>query len=612
MTPKDLKKTPSQLLQRLETYYWVHDILRVNVGVPVWLILWDGKKSLEWRDLSQVLPPLMPYHFELRFERESERDAYYLRMLKKAATAARPQFGSLFGFDDLFAPVAPLADGGWAFVYVGQFMRQEPNYESLARSWREVSGRESANQDPDFQRFVEVSLSLKVIEEVPSQALIQLAEAMAAHLRGDAPAPEGLVRLDRLRREVLSPHLGHPIFAQQAIGNDALRPTPWHGIREMAQWMQEETGLSRLPTTVIAMCALNDRSAPLLDPVRRRLRDYQLQRSCLRVCREMDEVMAEPLETDGVLFLTSPKPGASASAARQQLRDKVEALRAFVRQSFGLRSAFGVGMPVPSGERLKDSSRQAVSSLYYALQVEKETLFFDEMESAPIAFRYASLADAASELGAVFEEGTPEVLRLAMDEYVRLTLEFSKNRLDVARGQFLGMLYQLLSAMRRRSTVPESDARRLVGELSLHLEGASALYPLIERFKESLRRMGHLARAGQEGAKSLRMQSTLAWLRENYSRGISLTQAAKHAGLSVPGFTRSFRQVTGMAFLPYLRNLRVEQAKRLLRNTTYSVLEIAQLCGFSSSHHFIRAFKQVSKDTPQNYRRKIAGAHKAI
>jgi len=71
----------------------------------------------------------------------------------------------------------------------------------------------------------------------------------------------------------------------------------------------------------------------------------------------------------------------------------------------------------------------------------------------------------------------------------------------------------------------------------------------------------------------------------------------------VPAFSRIFRHATGTSFLAYLRNVRVEHAKMLLRTTNLPTAQIAINCGFQSPHHLIRSFKKVTGHTPGDYRR---------
>ena len=59
---------------------------------------------------------------------------------------------------------------------------------------------------------------------------------------------------------------------------------------------------------------------------------------------------------------------------------------------------------------------------------------------------------------------------------------------------------------------------------------------------------------------------------------------------------------TGIPLREYIKNVRVKRAADMLLNTDKTVSEIALLCGFYDTPHFIRCFKSAMKTTPGRYR----------
>lgn len=56
-------------------------------------------------------------------------------------------------------------------------------------------------------------------------------------------------------------------------------------------------------------------------------------------------------------------------------------------------------------------------------------------------------------------------------------------------------------------------------------------------------------------------------------------------------------------FGEYIRKIRIEKAKELIENTSYSLTEIAYLTGFSDQSHFTRIFKMHTGKTPSAYKK---------
>jgi AraC-like DNA-binding protein/mannose-6-phosphate isomerase-like protein (cupin superfamily) len=85
-----------------------------------------------------------------------------------------------------------------------------------------------------------------------------------------------------------------------------------------------------------------------------------------------------------------------------------------------------------------------------------------------------------------------------------------------------------------------------------------------------------------------------------------LTQpaVAKAAGMSTSRFRAFFKETTGWGFAQYVRDLRVERAAKLLRETHDSVATIAHMTGFADQSHLMRCFKAKYSIAPLGYRRK--------
>ena len=64
--------------------------------------------------------------------------------------------------------------------------------------------------------------------------------------------------------------------------------------------------------------------------------------------------------------------------------------------------------------------------------------------------------------------------------------------------------------------------------------------------------------------------------------------------------TRVFKEQFGQSVTAYLVQLRITQAKRMLRFTDHNMEAIAQDCGLSDANYFARLFKKVEGISPAN------------
>ena len=83
----------------------------------------------------------------------------------------------------------------------------------------------------------------------------------------------------------------------------------------------------------------------------------------------------------------------------------------------------------------------------------------------------------------------------------------------------------------------------------------------------------------------------------------SVAIAAEKTGLSGSHFQRLYKKHFGISFTEELIMFRIDRAKYLLRNTSMSVQQVAEECGYTSCAHFMRQFKEREKMSAGQYRK---------
>jgi AraC-like DNA-binding protein len=96
-----------------------------------------------------------------------------------------------------------------------------------------------------------------------------------------------------------------------------------------------------------------------------------------------------------------------------------------------------------------------------------------------------------------------------------------------------------------------------------------------------------------------------AYIYEHQTEDLSLGQVAKAVNASSFYFCKLFKKSTGINFIDYISNLRIEKAKNLLLNPDCLVSEIAFEVGFQSLTHFNRVFKKLTGVSPSQYRAQL-------
>lgn len=99
------------------------------------------------------------------------------------------------------------------------------------------------------------------------------------------------------------------------------------------------------------------------------------------------------------------------------------------------------------------------------------------------------------------------------------------------------------------------------------------------------------------------MTEILNYLNHHYQTA-TLSDTAGHFGYSASHFSTLIKEGTGRTFLQIIRDIKLNQACRALRETNLSIPSICELVGYETPEHFMRTFKKAYGMTPGEYRRK--------
>lgn len=97
----------------------------------------------------------------------------------------------------------------------------------------------------------------------------------------------------------------------------------------------------------------------------------------------------------------------------------------------------------------------------------------------------------------------------------------------------------------------------------------------------------------------------LLFLKQNLHRPITLDDVCTHVNMSRSQLQKAFHRRIGTSVMHYLIQLRMEEAKFLIRTGELNFTEIACEFGYSSVHHFSRQFHQIAGMSPTEYARSV-------
>jgi AraC family transcriptional regulator len=111
------------------------------------------------------------------------------------------------------------------------------------------------------------------------------------------------------------------------------------------------------------------------------------------------------------------------------------------------------------------------------------------------------------------------------------------------------------------------------------------------------------AKDGTSALPAFKLRRVTDWMAEHLAEEFSLVRLADQVGMSAFHFNRLFKRATGVPPSQYQIRLRMDAARRLLRETDHSVIRIGHEIGYSNPSHFARIFRKETGLSPSDYRR---------
>ncbi|MCD8103819.1 MAG: AraC family transcriptional regulator, partial [Lachnospiraceae bacterium] len=135
-------------------------------------------------------------------------------------------------------------------------------------------------------------------------------------------------------------------------------------------------------------------------------------------------------------------------------------------------------------------------------------------------------------------------------------------------------------------------------------------YRSLDEYAEALRQWLELIHEktdnrSDEFRNRQKLEKAIRYIRENYSSDLNMAVVSNLVSMNYSLFSQEFKQYTGENFVSYLRNIRMEEAKRLLAQIQLLVVEISRKVGYENEKHFMKTFKSVYGVSPSEFRRNV-------
>ncbi len=568
-----------------------HDIFNYFLGLPCHLIAVDHPET--WHIMTNVVSKPSPLDYENAQDHWNDRIRYNQKAFQKVIRGQKPVCFPYQGLYGLFVPLVEQKKCK-AILQAGVFLKNLPAESDLIRQWKRLTGRNPKTRDQDFLGYARTVLETPVFNEKVLRALQEIMELYAGLLAGTQDWEKAYQRMNELRRLVFARELWHRFWVDWvALQKKFFRPPQYAG--RLLEWEKEELGLTRFPTTLLAVKR---------ESTGREFSDLfaagQLQREAFQAAHELEESIAYPLRHYGSVVLTSAKPGQSPALEKLEIRGKAEALARRLSEKFKCRILIGVGRTSPRGAELNESYHEAVAALHLAETQNRPLVFYGDLIEKPNP-ESSLRRSPAGLIRSLSEEGN-ERSGAHRRRFVEAVLMGTRGKPEGTRRYFLEALHRLMEQLEERKAIEAPVLADLGAEIEDRLESAPSLNEMVERFEGALESLIPFLTRPAAGEKMIRLHRAQETVEGSLQKPWTLPVIARQFGFSNSVFSREFTRFAGSPFSEFLLTQRLEKARRLLLDTTLPLSPISEACGFQSTNYFLQVFKRKTGKSPNKYR----------
>ncbi|ANY65617.1 hypothetical protein BBD42_03440 [Paenibacillus sp. BIHB 4019] len=200
------------------------------------------------------------------------------------------------------------------------------------------------------------------------------------------------------------------------------------------------------------------------------------------------------------------------------------------------------------------------------------------------------------------EENNEQKLVLVID---RMFAEFAEKAVsqEAIKAATIQCVHSVLNTVRSM----EGDEKQLASLMPImnwqdHNITFSELRALFETFALEAAR---LIQSLYQSCGSSGLYKIKCYVDKNFHENLNLKSIANQFYMSSAYLGQLFKKNYGMYFNDYLLQLRITEAKKLLRQTDLRIYEIAEQVGFKNADYFVTQFEKLGQMTPTEYRSRI-------
>lgn len=261
-------------------------------------------------------------------------------------------------------------------------------------------------------------------------------------------------------------------------------------------------------------------------------------------------------------------------------------------KKYGLLTTIGIGTCVDNTEHIASSYMEAVSALDYRFVKGNGTIIEFKEVLGPARATVVYPNQEFEALKNALLTHNEQHIRAAIQNIIQF-MEQSQLPLYLARSICFDLIHLVNEHCRGQKNAVSNSPLELSG-----METAQEIIIMLRKWSENLNGLTSTVK------KNVALEDVIRYLDENcLSCDFSAYEAAGHFDMTLPAFSKFFKDHTKQNVMDYTIYLRISKAKELLRTTDLPLKDISEAVGYYNISSFTRRFKLNQGVTPSEYRK---------
>lgn len=194
----------------------------------------------------------------------------------------------------------------------------------------------------------------------------------------------------------------------------------------------------------------------------------------------------------------------------------------------------------------------------------------------------------------------PKIKEWMHDEFSHIHTPFpNPENLRTRLTSILAQIRRFMKTYKLDKQQLESDYMKIYSEILNN----SVLFRIVQEMLLFIYQILDCALQAEAVSKNDVIEKGIRFIELNYSNpDLSLEIVAEEVGRNPSYYSHLLMKKHGTPFRQILTNVRIQEAKRLLTSTEFSIKEISYKVGYHNPNYFARLFKETTYFTPREYR----------